>query len=80
MRDYEMTFKSFMQLISFEQYRDTVGPFMRMLGLIVLGTDEDTRLERQDGTPVDFLDAHLEIQSERRSQMDIYQVAMSVWR
>ena len=38
MRDYEMTFKSFMQLISFEPYRDKVGPFMRMCGLIVLGS------------------------------------------
>jgi len=80
MRDYEMTFKSFMLLISFEPYRDKVGPYMRMLGLIVLGYDEDTRLERQDGTPVDLLEAHLEIQGERQSQIDIYQVAMSVWR
>ncbi len=80
MRDYEMTFRSFMQLISFEPYRDKVGPFMRMMGMIVLGYDEDARLERQDGTPVDPLEAHLELQTGEQSQRDIYQVAMSVWR
>jgi hypothetical protein len=53
---------------------------MRMMGLIVLGTDENTRLERQNGTPVDPLEAHLEIQGHERSQRDIYEVAMSVWR
>lgn len=79
-RDYEMTFKSFMQLVSFEPYRDKVGPFMRMCGLVLLGLEEDTRLERQDGTPVDMLEAHLELQSDEQSQRDIYQVAMSVWR
>ena len=79
-RDYEMTFRSFMQLISFEPYRREVSPFLRSMGLVLFGTDEDTFVEREDGTPVDPLEAHLQIQSDPQRQLDIYQVAMSVWR
>lgn len=79
-RDYEMTFRSFMRLISFGAHREEVGPFLRTCGVVLLGTEEDTRLEREDGTPVDPLEAHLEIQSDPRRQRDIYQVAMSVWQ
>lgn len=79
-RDYEMTFQSFMQLISFGPYRKEVGPFLRACGLVVLGFDEDTRLEREDGTPVDMLEAHLGIQADLQRQRDVYQVAMRVWR
>ena len=80
MRDYEMTFRSFMQLISFEGYRGEVSPFLRSLGFALFGSQEDTLIEREDGTPVDPLEAHLQIQGDTQSQRDIYQVAMSVWR
>ena len=80
MRDYEMTFRSFAQLISFEPYRKEVAPFLRTCGFALFGTDEDTLIERENGTPVEPLEAHLEIQGDPQRQRDIHQVAMSVWR
>jgi hypothetical protein len=80
MRDYEMTFRSFVQLISFEAYRKEVEPFLLSRGLHPNEPGPHTSLIRSDGRPVDLLEAHLEIQSDPDAQREIYRVAMSVWR
>lgn len=80
MRDYEMTFKSFAQLVSFEPYRKEVEPFLLSRGLHPSMPGPETTLIRSDGRPVDLLEAHLEIQHDPHAQREIYQVAMSVWR
>ena len=80
MRDYEMTFRSFAQLISFEPYRKEVEPFLLSHGLHPSQPGPDTSLIRSDGSPIDLLEAHLEIQADPHAQRAIYQVAMSVWR
>lgn len=80
MRDYEMTFRSFMQLISFEPYRKEVEPWLLSRGLVPGEPGHATTLIRTDGMPVEPLDAHLEIQADPHAQREIYQVAMSVWR
>jgi sarcosine oxidase delta subunit len=80
MRNYEMTFRSFEQLISFEPYRKEVEPFLLSRGLHPSQPGPDTTLIRATGEPIGLLEAHLEIQSDPYAQREIYQVAMSVWR
>lgn len=80
MRDYEMTFRSFAQLVSFEPYRKEVEPFLLSRGLHPSQPGPETSLIRSDGRPVDLLEAHLEIQADPHAQREIYHVAMSVWR
>lgn len=79
-RDYEMTFRSFVQLVSVEPYRREVEPFLLSRGLHPSQPGPETSLIRSDGRPVDLLEAHLEIQADPHAQREIYQVAMSVWR
>jgi len=79
-RDYEMTFRSFEQLVSFEPYRKEVEPFLLSRGLHPSAPGPHMSLIRADGSPVGLLEAHLEIQADPYAQREIYQVAMSVWR
>jgi hypothetical protein len=78
---YQITYRDFCRLLEDHDSRLAVAPLISdWYGFQIERAGPNTLVRGKDGIPVDRLWLHLEIQADSGRQVELYQVAMSIWR
>jgi hypothetical protein len=80
MAGYEVTFKEFCQLISYEPYRRAISALLKdWYQYEIVGHDETAVIRSASDQPVSIEVLHQRIQGDPAKQYQLYQAAMTLW-